>query len=35
MTSKKVLTTRFEKMNDPTDVQNYCALSGYEGLKKH
>ncbi|GAA5422764.1 hypothetical protein TEHD86_1499 [Tetragenococcus halophilus subsp. halophilus] len=34
MTSKKVLTTRFEKMNDPTDVQNYCALSGYEGLKK-
>jgi len=34
MTNKKVLTTRFEKMNDPTDVQNYCALSGYEGLKK-
>ncbi len=34
MTNKKVLTTRFEKMNDPTDVQDYCALSGYEGLKK-
>ena len=34
MTNKKVLTTRFEKMNDPTDIKNYCALSGYEGLKK-